>query len=69
MIEIMAGNFLVVGDGEENFESLPEDMCEKYSKLFEKPEKFFNLAGQIVVQKVDLPKEKDIVIKNVDQER
>ena len=69
MIEIMAGNFLIMGDGEENFESLSDDMCEKYSKLFEKPEKFYNLAGQIVVQKVDLPKEKDIVIKNVDQER
>lgn len=45
MREILAGSFLVVGDGVEDFESLSPEMLEKYSKVFEKPEKFYNLAG------------------------
>lgn len=68
MKEILVGSFLIVGDGEEDFESLSPEMIDKYSKLFEKPEKFYNLAGQIIAQKIDLPKDKDI-LKTTDQER
>lgn len=64
MIEIMAGSFLIVGDGEENFESLSPEMKEKYMKHFEHPEKFYKLAGTIIAQKVELPKEKETTTKS-----
>ncbi len=68
MREIIAGSFLVVGDGAENFESLSPEMLKKYTKVFEKPEKFYNLAGMIVAQKIEPVKEKD-VLKIPQQER
>lgn len=67
MIEIMAGSFLIMGDGEENFESLSADMKEKYAKEFETPEKFFKLAGKIIAQKVEPPKDKDSVKKEMER--
>lgn len=63
MVEILAGSFLIVGDGEEDFESLSPEMIDKYSKIFEKPEKFFKLAGAVVVQKLEPLKEKDATEK------
>ncbi len=57
MIEIMAGSFLIMGDGEEKFESLSADMKEKYANEFEYPEKFYKLAGKIIAQKIEPPKE------------
>ena len=64
MIEIMAGSFLIVGDGEENFESLSPEMKEKYAKEFETPEKFYKLAGKIIAQKVEPQKDKETKIKS-----
>ncbi len=68
IVEVIAGTFLIVGDGEEDFENLSPAMIEKYCDLFDRPEKFVKLAGQILVQKMDLPKDKDIT-KSTDQER
>ena len=67
MIEIIAGSFLIVGDGEEDFESLSQEMINKYSKIFEKPEKFHRLAGMIIAQKIELPK--DEILKTTNLER
>lgn len=68
VMEIMAGSFLIVGDGVEQFESLSMQMKEKYAKEFEKPEKFYSLAGELIVQKIEPPKEKD-VMKKTDREK
>jgi len=38
MIDIIAGPFLIVGLGEENFRSLTEEEAEKYYNEFRKPE-------------------------------
>ena len=46
--DIVAGTFLVVGLGEENFTSLPPEMIQKYSEQFKKPELFANINGQLV---------------------
>ena len=64
MIEIMAGSFLIVGDGEENFESLSPEMMDKYAKVFERPEKFYRLAGNIIAQKVEPQTDKDTIKKS-----
>ena len=66
--DIICGTFLVLGDGDEDFESLSPEMLEKYEKHFEKPEKFYSLAGKIIPQKIEPPKEKD-TIKKPDRER
>ena len=46
--DIVAGTFLVVGLGEENFTSLPSEMIQKYTEQFKKPELFANINGQLV---------------------
>lgn len=46
--DIVAGTFLVMGLGEENFTSLPPEMIQKYTEQFKKPELFANINGQLV---------------------
>ena len=48
MIDIMAGTFLVVGLGDENFTSLDADLIKKFSDKFKNPEQFFRLGNEIV---------------------
>lgn len=57
MYDIVAGNFLIVGLGEEDFTDLPADLMEKFGEQFKYPEKFFRLAGEIVAVKQPLPPE------------
>ena len=46
--DIVAGTFLVVGLGPENFASLSPDMIQKYTEQFKRPELFASINGQIV---------------------
>ena len=46
--DIVAGTFLVVGLGSENFASLPPEMIQKYTEHFKRPELFAGINGQIV---------------------
>ena len=46
--DIVAGTFLVVGLGEEDFASLSPDMIQKYTEQFKRPELFASINGQIV---------------------
>ena len=46
--DIIAGTFLVVGSGEENFDSLTPEQIEKYKKQFRYPETFMRFGGEIV---------------------
>lgn len=57
LYDIVPGNFLIVGLGEEDFTDLPADLMEKYTEHFKYPEKFFRLAGEIVAVKQPLPPE------------
>jgi hypothetical protein len=53
--DILAGSFLVVGLGEEDFASLSKEHQEKYCKLFEKPEMFFRVGQEIQAIPIDAP--------------
>ncbi len=53
MVDIIAGAFLIVGLSEDNFAELPNELAEKYTKLFESPEVFYSANGQIHAQKVE----------------
>ena len=48
LYDVMAGTFLVVGLGEEDFTSLPPDLAQKYMEHFKQPEQFISLNGQII---------------------
>ena len=53
LYDIMAGTFLVVGLGEEDFTSLPPELTQKYMEHFKQPEQFINLNGQIIALPVE----------------
>ena len=46
--DVLAGNILVVGLGEEDFASLPPKLLAKYEQMFHQPEEFFRLGRHIV---------------------
>ena len=48
MTDIIAGTFLVVGLGEENFTGLSDGLQKKYADIFKNPEEFVRLGNEIV---------------------
>ncbi len=46
--DIIAGNFLITGLGEESFSDLPPDLLEKYKEQFLAPESFARIGGKIL---------------------
>jgi hypothetical protein len=51
--DILAGTFLIIGLGEEDFASLAPEHQEKYRKLFEYPEVFLSTNGSILAIRID----------------
>ncbi len=49
MYDVIAGTFLVVGLGEEDFVSLSPEMAQKYEQLFHQPEAFLKLGNRLLV--------------------
>ena len=49
MYDVIAGTFLVVGLGEEDFESLTPELAQKYEQLFHQPEAFLKLGNRLLV--------------------
>lgn len=47
--DIIAGTFIICGLGEEDFDSLPEDLAKKYQEKFAIPESFMRVDKQILV--------------------
>ena len=45
--DIISGNFMVVGLGDEDFASLSKELSEKYVKHFEYPEMFYRAGNEI----------------------
>ena len=58
-MDIIAGNFLVVGLGEEDFCSLSPDMMQKFEEKFHQPEMFVRMGKSIMA----LPLPDDMVRK------
>lgn len=42
--DVLVGKFLIVGLGEENFTSIPEELISKYSQIFETPEQLVRIG-------------------------
>lgn len=66
--DIIAGKFLIVGLGEENFQSLPDDLIEKYTEEFKHPEEFFRIAGKILAVRQPVPDDQAKTPKSPAQE-
>ena len=49
MYDVVAGTFLVVGNGEEDFASLSPELEQKYEKHFHQPETFLKLGNRLLV--------------------
>lgn len=49
VLDAIAGPFLIVGTGEEDFDSLSDDMIEKYRDLFAQPEVFIRTNSGLLV--------------------
>ena len=49
MYDAVAGTFLVVGLGEEDFAALSPELTQKYEELFHQPETFMRLGRQMLV--------------------
>ena len=48
IVDIIAGTFFICGLGEENFDSLSDEMAVKYLDRFRYPEEFFRIHGTIM---------------------
>ena len=55
--DIVAGTFLVVGLGEEDFASLSPELIQKYTEQFKTPERFMQINGNIIVLPVPAEKQ------------
>ena len=47
--DVIAGTFLVVGLGEEDFAPLSPELAQKYEEHFHQPETFIKLGGHLVI--------------------
>lgn len=50
--DYIAGTFLIVGLGEEDFTSLQPELITHFSEMFAKPEIMLNLGGQIIIAQI-----------------
>ena len=57
--DIIAGNFLITGLGEESFSDLSPDLMEKYKEQFLAPESFVRIGGKILAVKQPVPSPED----------
>ena len=53
--DIIAGNFIITGLGEESFSDLSPELMEKYKEQFLAPESFVQLGGKILAVKQPVP--------------
>lgn len=47
--DVLCGPFFICGLGEEDFASLPEELLQKYTRLYQHPELFLRVENQLVV--------------------
>ena len=58
MYDILAGKFMIVGLGEEDFTDLSPELMEKFKERFKHPESFMQLCGRVIAIKETIPGEK-----------
>lgn len=61
--DIVAGTFIIVGLGDEDFTSVPDELVDKYLKKYEQPELFTNIGGKITVMPMLYEKKESVLDK------
>ena len=51
--DIVAGNFFIVGLGQNDFTDLPHELAEQFAEQFRQPEMFMRVDGKIVAAPMD----------------
>jgi hypothetical protein len=51
--DIVAGNFFIVGLGQNDFTDLPHELAEQFAERFRQPEMFMRVDGKIVAAPMD----------------
>ena len=51
--DIVAGNFFIVGLGQNDFTDLPHELAEQFAERFRQPELFMRVDGKIVAAPMD----------------
>ena len=51
--DIVAGNFFIVGLGQNDFTDLPHDLAEQFEEQFRQPEIFMRVNGKIIAAPMD----------------
>lgn len=52
--DVLAGPFMVVGLGEEDFVSLSDELIQKFEQKFHTPEEFFQVGNRLVVRPMEI---------------
>ena len=55
--DIVAGTFFVAGLSEDDFTSLPDDLMEKYKKMYDLPERFARINDEFIAIKYNPQKQ------------
>ena len=61
--DVVAGTFLIVGLGEEDFSSLSPDLMKQFSEKFKTPEVFMNTGGRLMVIPVEERSKSSVLAK------
>lgn len=61
--DVVAGTFLIVGLGEEDFSSLSPDLMKQFSEKFKTPEMFMNTGGRLMVIPVEERSKSSVLAK------
>ena len=57
--DIIAGDFFICDCTSENFGSLSDEQLKRYSDMFEKPERFYKIDGEIKAVQISTPMQKE----------
>jgi hypothetical protein len=69
IMDIIAGKFFICGLGEEDFASIPQELQDKYLKMFEKPETFLKIGHKVFAvptETTKLPRTKPMPTRNAE---
>ena len=65
--DVLVGKFLIVGLGEEDFTSLPDDLIEKYRDKFKNPEMMVRMDGKVYIMPMEVTEKKESILGRLNE--
>ena len=66
--DVLVGKFLIVGLGEDDFTSLPDDLIEKYHDKFKNPEMMIRMDGRVCIVPMEVPEKKESIMGRLNEQ-